>query len=60
VKRSKYTFIERKVEYLGHIITGKGVSTNPKKIEAMVGWLRLHAIKELRGIIGDSSRIMAS
>ena len=49
VKRSKCTFDKRKVEYLGHIISR---GTDPKKIEAMVGWPRPQTIKELRGFLG--------
>ena len=38
VKGSKCTFAEEKVEYLGHIITREGVSTNPKKITTILEW----------------------
>lgn len=34
-KRSKCEFGVREIEYLGHIISDKGVSTHPKKIEVM-------------------------
>ena len=37
-KRSKcYVGVEQ-VEYLGHIISGQGVSTDPKKIEPVKNW----------------------
>jgi len=36
VKLSKCTFAKEEVEYLGHIISKRGVSIDPKKIEAMV------------------------
>ena len=38
VKRSKCVFAVGEVEYLGHVIFGKGVQTDPKKIAAMVNW----------------------
>lgn len=35
-KRSKCIFGVSEVEYLGHIVTGKGVKANPKKVAAML------------------------
>jgi len=35
VKRSKCTFVEARVEYLGHIISGQGISIDLQKIAAM-------------------------
>ena len=36
VKLSKCSFVKKEVEYLGHIISGQEVSTNPKKITAIL------------------------
>lgn len=37
-KRSKCHFGVTEVEYLGHIVTRKGVKANPKKVATMVEW----------------------
>ncbi|RVX02376.1 Retrovirus-related Pol polyprotein from transposon 297 [Vitis vinifera] len=52
VKMSKCAFGKQELEYLGHIITHRGVKVDEKKIKAMVAWPRPSNITELRGFLG--------
>lgn len=52
VKRSKCTFAQPSVEYLGHLISEKGVEADQEKIMAMVSWPVPTTLKALRGFLG--------
>ncbi|XP_026451486.1 uncharacterized protein LOC113351767 [Papaver somniferum] len=51
-KLSKCSFGQTQIEYLGHIITGNGVSADPRKIECMINCLAPTTLKDLRGFLG--------
>lgn len=53
VKESKCAFAQQSMDYLGHIISNKGVATNPAKTEAMLNWHVPTTITELRGFLGS-------
>ena len=51
-KESKCEFAKTKIEYLGHIISEQGVSTDPKKLKAMQDWPAPNDVSKLRGFLG--------
>lgn len=52
VKRSKCSFTCSTLEYLGHIVSSEGVTTGPRKTQAMQQWPRPSSLIELRGFLG--------
>lgn len=55
LKKSKCSFAQQTLEYLGHIISKDGVATDPKKNEAVAQWPTPTNAKQLRGFLGLSS-----
>nr|GEV61677.1 putative mitochondrial protein [Tanacetum cinerariifolium] len=50
--KKKCSFAQTRIEYLGHIVTGEGITADPSKIAAMVDWPIPKNIKKLRGFLG--------
>jgi len=40
------------VDYLGHTVSGNGIEMDSSKIQAVVEWLILNSLKQLRGFLG--------
>ncbi|XP_071916248.1 uncharacterized mitochondrial protein AtMg00860-like [Coffea arabica] len=53
-KFSKCEFWLRSVAFLGHVISGQGVSIDPKKVEAVTNWPRPTNVTEVRSFLGLS------
>lgn len=52
IKRSKCSFAQSSVEYLGHVVSTAGVATEPSKVEAVLSWARSVNLKQLRVFLG--------
>jgi hypothetical protein len=52
VKLSKCSFAKQQLCYLGHIVSAKGVATDPSKIESIQNWLVPANVKDLRSFLG--------
>jgi hypothetical protein len=48
----KCEFGKVKISYMGHVISGQGVATDPNKIEAITSWPTPSTLKGLRGFLG--------
>ncbi|XP_071902780.1 uncharacterized protein [Coffea arabica] len=49
---SPVLLVKKKDEYLGHVVTGDGVSADSSKVEYMVNWPEPTDVKALRGFLG--------
>ena len=52
LKPTKCFFFKDEIEYLGHVVSGKGISTNPKKIEAVTKWPTPKTVYDVRSFLG--------
>ncbi|MCW4250032.1 MAG: RNase H-like domain-containing protein [Candidatus Thiodiazotropha endolucinida] len=52
LKASKCEFFKSSVRYLGHVVSEKGVETDPDKIESLISWPQPNNVKELRSFLG--------
>ena len=51
-KGSYCEFFTRQVQYLGHIVSDRGVQTDPDKVAALKGWQPPSKLKELHCFLG--------
>ena len=52
LKHSKCLFAQESIEYLGHIVSGKGVAPEPSKIQAVTDWSPPTSVKAMRSFLG--------
>ena len=51
-KFSKCEFWLREVQFLGHVISEKGVMVDPSKIEAVMKWVQPKSVTEIKSFLG--------
>ena len=52
LKPSKCFFFREEIEYLGHVVSGKGIATKPKKVEAVTKWPTPKTVYDVRSFLG--------
>jgi hypothetical protein len=52
IKKSKCSFAQQKVEYLGRVVSAQGVATEPANVEAVTKWPVPTNLKQLRDFLG--------
>ena len=55
LKPRKCHLFQQKISYLGHIVTEKGVSTDPTKIEWVINWPTPESSTEIKSFLGLAS-----
>jgi hypothetical protein len=54
-KLSKCSFFQKEIHYLGHIISGEGISVDPEKAKAILEWpvsKNAHEVRSFMGLVG--------
>ena len=51
-KLRKCEFYRDRIHYLGHLISKKGISVDPEKIEAIMNWPNLRHVTDVRSFMG--------
>ena len=51
----KCALFHREVKYLGHVISARGVSPDPDKVEAIQAWPRPMPVKDVKSFLGLAS-----
>lgn len=51
-KASKCSFAQNQIDYLGHVISAKGVAVDPSKVKVVSNWPLPSNVKAVRGFLG--------
>ena len=45
-------YLEKEIQYLGHVVSNEGVSTDPDKIKSVTYWPQPTTVTEVRSFLG--------
>ena len=52
LKPKKCNLFRKKVQYLGHVVSDRGIQTDPEKTKVIEDWPTPHTVKEVRSFLG--------
>ena len=52
MKPEKCSLLQRSVSFLGHVVSEKGIETDPAKIRAVIEWPTPKSVREVRSFVG--------
>ena len=52
LKPSKCSFFQKKIRFLGHIVSESGAATDPEKLSAIKDWPIPHSAKQVKSFLG--------
>ena len=52
LKPEKCSLMQKSVSFLGHVVSGEGIATDPKKIETVTEWPVPASVKDVRSFLG--------
>ena len=55
ISPGKCSFLQKEVTFLGHVVSGDGISTDPAKITAVKDWPTQKSVQEVRSFLGTCS-----
>ena len=55
LNQKKCTFVERRIEYLGHVVTPEGIFPDPGKVEVVKNFPTPASLKELKSFLGSAN-----
>jgi len=55
LKPEKCALFQKSITFLGHVVSDKGIHTDPKKIEVVQEWPVPKSVRDVRSLLGSAS-----